>query len=133
MTRYVLDTNIITAIVRENDRVLKKFGQALQEGHQFLGCPIIYYEGKRGLLARDAKGQRPRFERLYNNLEWHDFNKDDWELAAALWVKRKNAGRPIEDADLFIGVFAYNRQATLITNNTKDFDLLGITLEDWSV
>jgi predicted nucleic acid-binding protein len=32
-----------------------------------------------------------------------------------------------------IAVFATNRNATLVTDNTKDFDGLGVTLENWRV
>lgn len=133
MASYILDTNILTGLLRPDPIIKKHYLMALDNGDTYIGCPVVYYEVKRGLLAKDKRSKLPLFESLfYDIFEWQDYTKADWILASDWWVKRKNAGRPIEDADLFIGVFAFNRQATLITNNTKDFDMLGVTLEDWS-
>jgi len=48
---------------------------------------------------------------------------------------RYNSCRPIDiilKTDVLIGVFAYNRDAVLVTNNEKDFLSLGVTVENWT-
>jgi tRNA(fMet)-specific endonuclease VapC len=93
--------------------------------------PIVYYEVKRGLLKRDAKKQTEFFERLIPKFAWQDFEWDDWELAAHLWVERTKIGRPIEDADLLIAAQAKRLGAILVTDNADDFGDLGVKIENW--
>lgn len=134
MTNYVLDMNIITELLRQNKEIIQKFHALGEEDNQqYLGCPFVYYEIKKGLLAEDKKRKMQVFESIFKSFRWIEYTEADWVLASGLWALRRKAGRPIEDADLLIGVFAFNNNATLVTNNTKDFDLLGVSLEDWSV
>lgn len=95
MTNYILDTNIVAAIVRENPKIIKRLSEANLTHSIFLGCPIVYYEAQKGFLARDAKKQMTRFEKLYETFEWQEYTRADWLLAATLWAKRKALGRPI--------------------------------------
>lgn len=134
MSSYVLDTNIITSVLRPDKDIENRYLKVLSDGHTFIGCPVVYYEVKRGLLAQDNRRKMALFESMfYDVFEWRDYTKNDWILASGLWAKRKTLGRPIEDADLFIAVFALNNNATIVTNNTKDFAELGVTLEDWTI
>lgn len=105
----------------------------LTSEHQFIACPIVWYETKRGLLYKDAKKQLKQFERLFSEFEWSDFSTEDWNLSAQLWRDRHKAGRPMkDDHDLFIAAFTRNRNAVLVTNNAKDYELMGVTVVDWS-
>ncbi len=133
MTAFVLDANIISLILRGDLAARRHFRQALIADSPILGCPVVWYEVHRGLLARDAKGQIRRFEALFENFIWQDYTRADWVLAASLWVQRRGEGLPIGDADLLIGVFARNRNAVLVTDNEKDFAELGITIQNWTL
>jgi tRNA(fMet)-specific endonuclease VapC len=132
MTHYVLDTNIISLILRDDPRVRQRFEQILTPEHLILGCPVVWYELRRGLLAKDAKNQMQRFEALFSAFTWQDYTIADWALAADLWSQRRTQGSPIQDADLLIAVFARNRNAILATNNDKDVTGLGVLVEDWA-
>lgn len=127
MTNYVLDTNIISELLKPNEALVTKYFEMSANGHIYLGCPVVYYEVKKGLLADDKKQKMRAFETIFMSFRWTEYTEADWVLASGLWALRRKAGRPIEDADLLIGVFALNNNATLVTNNTKDFDLLGIS------
>lgn len=131
MTVYVLDTNILSLVLRGDPTVMRRFAQAVEPDNMFIGCPLVWFEIRRGLLRRDAKRQLTRFEALFSTFLWQDFTAADWALASSLWVERLNAGRPIEDADLLIAAYARQRNATLVTNNTTDFAGLGLRLEAW--
>lgn len=133
MSNYLLDTNIISRIVREDPQITRRFEHLLTGEHLFWGCPLVYFEVKRGLIARDAHAQLKRFEDLHSVFYWSDYHRDDWQLASEIWAKRRLVGRPISDADLLIAVYATNRSAILVTNNTKDFVDLNVQLEDWTV
>jgi tRNA(fMet)-specific endonuclease VapC len=131
MSRYVLDTNIISFLLRREPRVFARYLQANTPDNVLYGCPIVYYEVRRGLLTRDARKQMVGFEKLFTSFNWQDYSRRDWMLAAALWARRTTGGRPVDDADLMIAVFARNRNAVLVTDNVKDFDGLDVTLENW--
>ena len=125
MTLYVLDTNIISLLLRQNTAIMMSFRQIVSADHIVLACPMVWYELRRGLLAQDAKGQMQRLEALFATFEWQDYTRDDWSMAASLWKQRRQLGLPISDADLLIAVFARNRNAVLVTDNEKDFAQLG--------
>lgn len=131
MTNYVLDTNIVSFILREDATVKASFRRASTPQSQFLGCPVVWYEVRRGLLAQNATRQLMRFSALFSTFTWQDYTLRDWELAAELWAQRRAQGRPAPDADLLNGVFARNRDAVLVTDNEKDFVGLGLTIENW--
>lgn len=133
MTRYVLDTNIIALRLKNNANVMQRISRANQAGHDFLGCPAVLYEVRRGLLRRDARTQWRRFEILFGSFIYEEFTRQDWTLAAELWAKRVVMGRPVSDADLLIAVFAINRDAVLVTDNEKDFAELGAKVENWKI
>ena len=132
MTEYVLDANIVAEILKSDAVVLNRFQELSAGEHEFLACPIVFYEVKRGLLWRDAHKQMLIFEHLFDDFTWQDYTSDDWNLAAELWAKRRVLGRPISETDLLIAVFARNRGAVLVTRNLKDFEELDLSLENWA-
>ncbi|MCQ3932243.1 MAG: hypothetical protein DPW16_17475 [Chloroflexi bacterium] len=131
MRVYVLDTNIVSLILRRDPNVTIRFQEALRANATIIGCAMVWYEVRRGLLAKDAKKQMQMFETMFADFTWEDYTLQDWTLATDLWAKRRRLGKPIEDADLLIGAFTLNRNAILITDNEKDFVDLGLTIENW--
>ena len=131
MAQYVFDTNIISFILRRDSQIIARLNTILTPTNTIIGCPVVWYEIRRGLLATSATAKLQRFEILFATFIWRDLSKADWDLAATLWAQRRSQGHPIEDADLLIGVFASNHGAILVTDNTKDFTDLNIQTESW--
>ena len=131
MTAFVFDTNIVSFLVEHDSTVQSKMNERLQPEDIVFGCPMVWYEILRGLRAKDARRKTGCFRSLFASFEWREFERADWSLAADLWSKRRALGRPISDADLLIAVFAINRNAILVTDNTKDFSGLDVHLENW--
>jgi predicted nucleic acid-binding protein len=129
--RYVLDTNIFAAILRNEPVTTQRVARALAAGDEFLLCPVVFYEVYRGLLYRDAKKQLTFFLNYITTLTRSDFVSTDWERAARLWADLRQKGQQVADADLLIGVYAIERQAVVITDNEKDFISLGVAIENW--
>ncbi len=130
--RYVLDTNIITALLRKEKMTAERVQQALLASAEFMMCPVIFYELYRGLLYRDAKRQQGFFLKLAANFTWDDLTREDWDQAAQLWASLRRSGRSIgDDADLLIGTFATRRNAVVVTDNVNDFASLGVPVENW--
>ncbi len=130
-TRYVLDTNIITALLRYEAKTIEYTARAAAANAEFLLCPIVFYEALRGLLHRDAQKQRLRLLDYAATFIWDDFTRTDWEKAAELWATLRGQGVQVSDADLLIGVYARQRQAVVITANEKHFVPLRVQTENW--
>lgn len=128
---YVLDTNIVSFIIGKDSIVKARFNQINVGDNLILACPMVWYEIRRGLLSRHATAKMVRAQQLFSRLRRDEFRFEDWSLAAELWAQRRAVGRPISDADLLIAVFAINRNAILVTDNTKDFSGLDVHLENW--
>lgn len=58
---------------------------------------------------------------------------EDWDEAARIWAERHRTGQGISDPDLLLAALARKWNATLVTNNTRHFEGLGVNLEDWTV
>ncbi len=131
MKTYLLDTNILSALLRKEASTLQRFRQAVANDDVLLLSGVVHYEVKRGLLKRDAQKQMATFEYLSNQLAWCDVIQEDWDSAAQMWAERIKVGRPIQDADLLIAMQAKRLGAILVTDNERDFDGLGVQVENW--
>jgi len=131
MTNFVFDTNIVSFLVEHNPTVRSYMNQRVTAEDTVLGCPTVWHEVLRGLRAKDAHRKMTYFQTLFATFEWQDYVQQDWDLAATLWASRRASGRPIGDGDLLIATFVINRNAILVTDNTKDFSGLHVNLENW--
>ena len=64
MTTFVLDTNIISYLLKKDKSVFATFEAAIGAGHIFIIPPVAYYEVKRGLLAVGANVQLKLFDEI---------------------------------------------------------------------
>ena len=133
MARFVLDTNIISQILRRNATVLGRLGETADDGDDLFMCPVVFYELWRGLSYHGAERQLDELNAFARTLQWVDYDRVMWVDAARLWADERRRGRPHDDADLLIAGFARRLRATLVTNNTTDFADLGVPIDDWTV
>ncbi len=129
---YLLDTNIVTAILKRNPKVrnkLRKIGTQSKEA--FISC-ITYYEIKRGLSYAKATRQLADFDEL------HKTHKvvllDDLQIiekAAEIHADLRRKGTPVQDADVFIAATAIVKSLILVSNDSDMLRVVGVTVEDW--
>jgi predicted nucleic acid-binding protein len=135
LPRYVLDTNIISAVVHGLPSAADRFSQEMNNGALFLLCPLVWYEMRRGLLRQRTERTLHLFDRLTVAFVWEDLVPEDWQLAASTWPRMVAIGQEPDDADLLIAVFAARRNAMVVTHNQKHFQpltaFLNIQVEDW--
>ncbi len=129
--RYVLDSNIVIALLRSDPKAIQAVAHAAAVNADLWLCPVVFYETLRGLLYRDAKRQAQTFLSYAAAMTWDDLTQADWQEAARLWAELRRQGRQVADADLLIGVYALQRQAIVVTTNEKHFASLGAQTEDW--
>jgi predicted nucleic acid-binding protein len=121
MTTFALDTNIISYLLRNDDRVFAMFHEETAKGNIFIVPPVAYYEIKRGLLAVKATTQLKLFENLCRNLAIGSMGIKEWDEAARIYAGLRQKGELIEDADIFIAAFCLACDYTLVTCNTRHF------------
>ncbi|MEO1428449.1 MAG: type II toxin-antitoxin system VapC family toxin [Cyanobacteria bacterium J06633_8] len=129
---YLLDTNIVSYILKNNTSVNIKLQQVTRQGDEvFISC-ITYYEVKRGLLALNATRQLADFHQLC--IDYDVLYLDDIEIievACRIHADLKKKGRPIQDADVLIAATAITRGLILVSNDSDMGRVEEIELENW--
>ena len=86
-----------------------------------------------------AKSQRPRenghaLERFLLALELLDYGPEAAAAYGSVRAELERRGQPIGAMDLMIAAHALSLDATLVTNNLREFRRVdGLRLDDWSV
>ncbi len=129
---YLLDTNVLSALLRENEKVWQT-AQAMEWADQELFISTIsYYEIKRGLLANQATTRMERFDHLrrkYTMLGTD--NEAVLDEAAAIYAELKQRGELLPDADIFIAAVARVHGLILVTDDNHFNRISGLQLENW--
>jgi len=135
-TLYMLDTNICSFYMRRRpDIVTERLERAVFGGASVVISAVVYSELKDGVLAAKASPALPELldeflDRLDGVLSWDRAAAD----ATALIRQALNrAGTPISPNDSAIAGHALALGATVVTNNTREFDrVVGLRVEDWT-
>lgn len=133
MARFVLDTNVISQILRRNSTAVAHLRDAAENDDDLFMCPVVFYELWRGLRYRGADRQVAELNTFARALQWIEYDRTMWVEAAGLWADQRRRGRNVDDADLLIAAFTRRLRATLVTNNTADFVDLDLAIVDWTV
>lgn len=130
---YALDTNIITALLKGNERVKDRVQNAVMRGEDIFISAICYYEIKRGLLDANATTKLSKFNqfcKLFGILMLD--TQSMFDRAAEIYVNLKQKGELINDADILIASSAIERNLIIVTDNVKHFNRIqNIKIENW--
>ena len=133
MKVFVLDSNILSFYLRQNQQVIQKVHNALLSGYEVLISPIGYYEVKRGLLAIKAEKRLREFFSLCKILGVGQLDNSILDFAADIYQELRDKKLTIEDADILTAAFCKRHEFTLVTNNTKHFQAIsGLQHCDWA-
>ncbi|MBC6420846.1 MAG: type II toxin-antitoxin system VapC family toxin [Hormoscilla sp. SP12CHS1] len=128
-----LDTNIVTAILKRNQRVEQKLKEVQVDREEVFISGITYYEIKRGLLATNATRKLLEFDglcRRYRVLPVLN-EIEVLEKASEIHAELKRQGRLLEDADILIAATAIAPGIILVSHELDMQRVTGITIEDW--
>jgi predicted nucleic acid-binding protein len=132
MTTFALDSNIVSYILQNQEGIKNRLKAEMLTGSEIVIPPIVYYEIRRGLLAKGATTKAALFDELLNSLYIDSIDLVTLDIAAAEYARLKNAGQPIADADLLIGAYCIKNGFTLVTNNVKHFSIInGLRVINW--
>ena len=132
MKRCTLDTNIITAFLKNDLRVVQRVSDYLELFEKLTINIISYYEILRGLKDLGNEEKLKWFECFIQENELVSIKKDTVEKAAEIYVYLKKEGNLIEDADILMASTAVVEDLVLITNNIKHFKRVkGLRIDNW--
>jgi tRNA(fMet)-specific endonuclease VapC len=129
---YLLDTNIVSYILKRNATVDSKLREVNRSGQEvFISC-ITYYEVKRGLLYVNATRQLAEFNQFY--IKYEVLFLDDIDIiekACQIHVDLQRKGLTIQEQDILIAATAITRGLILVSNDSDMSRVEGLTLENW--
>ncbi|MEA5516308.1 type II toxin-antitoxin system VapC family toxin [Nodularia sp. UHCC 0506] len=130
---YLLDSNIVSYILKKNATVDKRFREVRRLRQDvFISC-ITYYEVKRGLLAINASRQLAEFQKfcqIYQVLLIDDL--EIIERACEIHLDLQRRGFTIQEQDILIAATAITRGLILVSNDSDLLRVQGINLENWA-
>jgi tRNA(fMet)-specific endonuclease VapC len=130
--RYLLDTNIWSALIRRSSTGLVSRFEALEPGRIVLS-PIVLGELQLGYYKGDRTPKRQAVIdtiRLHSELLTIDSRVSD--TYAQLRAQLELAGTPIGPNDTWIAAEALHHKLVLVTNNTREFERVpGLKMENW--
>lgn len=130
--RYLLDTNIWSALIRRSSVSLVKRFEALERGRIVLS-PIVLGELQVGYYKGDRTPKRLAvIETIRAHSELLAVTSRISDTYAQLRAQLEVAGTPIGPNDTWIAAEALHHKLVLVTNNTREFDRVpGLRLENW--
>ena len=127
-----MDTNIITAFLKDNPTVVERVKQYTDEHGSLTISIISYYEILRGLKGLGNKKKLQAFNRFINDCEVEELGRPVVEKAADIYVNLKNQGKLVEDADILVAATAVDKGLVVVTDNEKHFRRIkGLEVENW--
>lgn len=130
--KAILDSDILSAIMRGEPTVLGKAESYLCDYGRFTFSAITRYEILRGLKYRDARGQLHHFEARCRSPDILPFDDAVIQRAATIYADLRVRGKIIQDADIFIAATALEHGLVVVTNNENHFIRIpGLHVENW--
>ena len=130
---YLLDADMLNYTVKDVGNVNARLRQAVNTRAQIVISQVAHFQVTRYFKLIGASRQLAVYNSIIAGWQRIELSGADWDNAADIWAARARIGRPIENADLLIAVAALKIGATLVTNNTRHFEGLGVPLENWTL
>ena len=132
LPKVILDTDILSAIMRRQSAVIPTARAYLREHHQFHFSIITQYEILRGLKAKDATRQTATFENFCSRNIILPLSEDTISKAAEIYADLYKRGELIGDADILIAASAMVHGLGVVTNNERHFQRISdLHVENW--
>ena len=131
MTRYMLDTNIISDLIRNpQGKAASRIGQVGEDG--ICTSVIVAAELRYGCAKSGSKRLRDAVENLLGEIEVLPFDVPADAEYGAIRSKLDAAGQPIGGNDMFIAAHALAAGATIVTANVDELSRISdLKVENW--
>lgn len=131
---YLLDTNIVSAYLKPNDRINLKLAEIGRLKIDIFISGITYYEIKRGLLKTNATKKLALFQIFCQDypILFLD-NLAIFEKASEIHADLAKRGKIIQDADILIAATAIINNLTLVSHDSDLNRVRDLSLENWLI
>ena len=131
MTRYMLDTNIISDLVRNpQGKTAKRIAKAGEDN--ICTSIIVAAELRYGCAKSGSERLRKAVEELLAEIDVLPFDVPADTEYGGIRAELEAAGKPIGANDLLIAAHACSIGATIVTANTDEFKRIrGLKVENW--
>lgn len=130
MTRYLLDTNIISNVVKPQPTETLLSWMAAQRDEDLFIASLTVAEIRRGILEKPRGKKRDALNAWFSGPEGPQalfagrilfFDDKAGLIWAQLMAEGKAAGRPRSGLDMIIAAVADANECVVVTDNEKDF------------
>ncbi|MCL2411078.1 MAG: PIN domain-containing protein [Treponema sp.] len=122
MTKYALDTNIVTYYLKGNKTIIERVSAETDNANSIIIPPIVFYEIKRWLLTVNANKKLELFENMCSLSGIGIIERGVLEIASVIYSDLQKKGIIIGDNDILIASYCLYHNITLVTNNEKHFN-----------
>jgi tRNA(fMet)-specific endonuclease VapC len=131
LTRYMLDTNIISELIRNpQGRAAKRIAKVGEDN--ICTSIIVAAELRYGCAKTGSKRLLKAVEDLLGEMEVLPFDVPADTEYGGIRAELEAAGKPVGSNDLLIAAHAYATGATIVTANTNEFKRIrGLKVENW--
>ena len=128
---YMLDTNIVSDIIRNPRGRAATRAQQVGEDHIFLSI-VVASELRFGIAKRPSPMFAKRVDELFEKFSVLALDAPADRLYAELRKHLESSGRPIGANDMLIAAHALALGHTLVTDNVREFSRIkGLSVENW--
>ena len=128
----MLDTNMISALMKNDEKVRAKFEATVDAKKTVFMSGVSHYEIKRGLLAVNATRKMKIYDEIRKQFQMLFLdNEEIFEKAAEIHADLKRRGELIQDADIFIATTALLQNLILVSNDSHFQRISDLTTENW--
>ena len=131
MTRYMLDTNIVSDLIRNpQGRAARQIGKVGEDN--ICTSIIVAAELRYGCAKSGSKRLLKAVEDLLAEINVLPFDVPADAEYGAIRSKLEVTGKPVGGNDLLIAAHAYTTGAIIVTANIADFKRIpGLNVENW--
>jgi tRNA(fMet)-specific endonuclease VapC len=132
--KYMLDTNTLIYLLKNRPLSVAERVSFLSDDDALCMSFITFAELLKGAERSSRKAEvLRRLDQLTRQIPvLSSASRRLCEHYAQHFIDLKDAGKPIGCNDLWIGCHALAEDATLVTNNTREFErIVGLRLENW--
>lgn len=130
MTRFLLDTNILSDVIRNPDGIAAE--RLWREAESACASLVSAAELRYGVQKRGSRRLAERVEALLASVPVFGWESPADRHYASLRVALEASGRPISGNDMLIAAHALALGCTLVTANEREFRRVpGLGVENW--
>lgn len=131
MTRYLLDTNIVSDLIRNpQGRVAARIAEVGEA--KVCTSIIVAAELRYGAAKRGSARLTTQMESVFAGLEILPFEAPSEIAYGNLRARLETGGTPIGANDLLIAAHAVTHGYTMVTDNVREFSRIeGLPVENW--